>query len=71
LTPFYVKNSNNYKITLCMFLKGIFLRNALKNPHQKQKNNKYIYTHIYMHLNKVLQKIRQHNHLRQLQNINC
>jgi hypothetical protein len=39
-----------------MFLKGIFLRNALKNPHQKQMNNKYIYTHIYMHLNKVLQK---------------
>jgi hypothetical protein len=28
------------KETLCMFLKGIFLRNALKNPHQKQMNNK-------------------------------
>jgi hypothetical protein len=25
---------------LCMFLKGIYLRNALKNPRQKQKNNK-------------------------------
>jgi len=28
--PFYVKNGNIYIMTLCMFLKGIFLRNALK-----------------------------------------
>ena len=36
--PFYVKNSNSYIITLCIFLKGIFLRNTLKKPHQKQMN---------------------------------
>jgi len=36
----YVKNCTSYIIMLCMFLKGIFLRNALKNPHQKQVNNK-------------------------------
>jgi hypothetical protein len=28
--PFYVKNGNSYIMTLCTFLKGIFLRNALK-----------------------------------------
>jgi hypothetical protein len=38
--PFYVKNSNNYIITLCMFLKGISLKNALKNSSSKQINNK-------------------------------
>jgi hypothetical protein len=27
---FYVKNGNSNIMTLCMFLKGIFLRNALK-----------------------------------------
>lgn len=36
----YVKNSSSYIIMLCKFLKGIFLRNALKNPHKKQMNNK-------------------------------
>ena len=33
--PFHVKNSNSYIIS-----KGIFLRNALKNPHKKQMKNK-------------------------------
>jgi hypothetical protein len=38
--PFHVKKGNIYIMTLCMFLKGNFLRNALKNPHQNQMNNK-------------------------------
>jgi hypothetical protein len=42
--PFYVKNGNRYIMTLCMFLKGIFLRNALKKILIKNKwtiNNVY------------------------------
>ena len=30
VSPFYVKKSNSYIITLCIFLKEIFLRNPLK-----------------------------------------
>ena len=39
-SPFYVKNDIDYITTLCIFLKGIFFRNAYKNPHQKQMNKK-------------------------------
>lgn len=40
LCPFHVKNCNSYIIILCMFLKGIFLRNLKKKTHQKQMKNK-------------------------------
>ena len=33
-----------------------FPKECIKKSSSKTMNNKYIYTHIYMHLNKVLQK---------------
>jgi hypothetical protein len=34
-------------------------------------SHEFIFYYLYVHLNKVLQNFRQHNRLRQLQNINC
>jgi hypothetical protein len=35
LGPFHGKNGNSYIITLCILLKGIFLRNSLKKKPSK------------------------------------
>jgi hypothetical protein len=49
--PFYVKIGNSYIMTLCMFLKEIFWRNALKTNLIKNKwtiNNLYSFYLLFL-----------------------